>query len=697
MKPSVTDLDYIVSLGHSETAARDALQITHGNKTAALYLLSKPDTPSNTRAKNLWRKETKDEWVNGDIATPHIAENRAVHKSPIYVFVEHYHTAPEGDEYIFEMEVTMKDGRQWKMGRTYPEFYTLWASLPFGSCASFVNSFPPSAAFQLVFGDLSKSFLQKRLRGLSEWMRELVLNESCMDNPKVLDLLYKFVDLEKNGAKKESVAHPTSPLRPVSMTTKVKSPLLSVTQDSTEAAAALRKKLHFDQAPLLGLENFPVTPDQMMPFKVNLKKLQCYHDIIAIKLSAQTKAAEDEARNAVQKEEEAMVAAAVTESVAAAHALDAQREQEQRQFTEHDSLIERSTSPHTNHNQPTSTEPTIAIPPLAPSAVETKDLDAKRKSLTPSAPIDHTAPRAPSPPVARLVGTTDATMAHDVSLLKKFQNTSMLDLKIDAAQLRKDCSRDRLIVQGKRLNGSDVSLEHIYSLCQDRILQEMDTMGKKFDLGVGVCSGVKKGPSTNPFDDVAEDTAEAGEENSASSNTPNLPEVSKFQQDCEQFSRFALSVLSRTESGYLSHASLSEIFDTENIHQRPDFEPCFFVPESTLSDPLHLTFRVLEKGGAPQALRGKYAQPALAEEWCVECTGETSTVYRLMDAMSLEPLLQIRVIFQVTLFGMPQYAAGTSRASPDATVVGLTVKEGKCHILVDKATTTTSRDWKAAV
>ena len=693
MKPSVTDLDYIVSLGHSEAAARDALQITHGNKTAALYLLSKPDTPSNTRAKNLWRKETKDEWVNGDIATPHIAENRAVHKSPIYIFVEHYHTAPEGDEYIFEMEVTMKDGRQWKMGRTYPEFYTLWASLPFGSCASFSNSFPPSAAFQLVFGDLSKSFLQKRLRGLSEWMRELVLNESCMDNPKVLDLLFKFVDLEKNGAK-ESAGHPTSPLRPISLTTKVKSPLLSVTQDSTEVAAALRKKLHFDQAPLLGLEDFPVTPGQMMPFKVNLKKLQCYHDIIAIKLSAQTKEAEDEVRIAVQKEEDAMVAAAVTESAAAARADEDQREQEQRLFTEHDALIEKSTSIQADQKKRATIEPTIAVPPLTPPIVAER-IDVEVKMLTPSAPVEPTAPHLPSPPIARLVGATSVTAANDVSLLKKFQSTSMLDLKIDTAQLRKDCSRDPLIVQGKRLNGSDVSLEHIYTLCQDSILQEMDTMGKKFDFGVS--SGVKKGPSTNPFDDAVEDEAATEEGNSASGDTVIPPARSKFQQDCEQFSRFALSVLSRTESGYLSHASLSEIFDTENIHQRPDFEPCFFVPESTLSNPLQLTFRVLEKGGAPQALRGKYAQPALAEEWCVECTGETSTVYRLMDAMSFEPLLQIRVIFQVTLFGMPQYPAGTSRASPDAAVVGLAVKEGKCHILVDKATTTTSRDWKAAV
>ena len=142
----------------------------------------------------------------------------------------------------------------------------------------------------------------------------------------------------------------------------------------------------------------------------------------------------------------------------------------------------------------------------------------------------------------------------------------------------------------------------------------------------------------------------------------------------------------------MSHASLHEIFDVENFHQATNFSPFFFVPEATLSDPLQLTFSIFEKGSSEgsitQAARGKFAQPALAEEWCVECTGETSTVYRLMDAMSLEPLLQIRVIFQVTLFGMPQYKEGHSRE-----VTGLTMKEGKCHVLVDKITTTSSRDW----
>lgn len=694
MKLAVTDLDYIVSLGHTESAARDALQITHGNKTAALYLLNKPDTPSNTKAKNQWRKEANDEWITGNIATPDIAENRAVHKSPIYVFVEHYHTAPKGDEYIFEMEVTLKDGRQWKLGRTYPEFYSLWASLPFGTCVSFTNSFPPSAALQFVFGELSKAFLEKRLRSLSEWIRELVLNEACMSSPKILDLLYKFVDVEKNGAKESATgANVASPVRPVSMT-KVKSPLLSMTQDSTEAAAVLRKKLHFDQAPLLGLEHFPVTPGQAMPFKVNVKKLQCYHDIIAIKLSTQTKEAEDEVRNLTQKTEDAVMVAAMAESATTDRFTEKkQQEQEQREHYEHDTVTKACSSIDTNHEVSAPTGPTIAEPPLALPVSDGKSVEGN--ILTPSAPAD---PRPPSPPVARLVDTTEATLSHDVSLLKKFQNTSMLDLKIDTEQLRKDCRRDRLIVQGKRLNGSDVSLEQIYALCQESILQEMGTMGKKFDLGLR--AGTKASPnSKNPFDDPAEEpTAAVGQEKSVSLDSySTLHVLPNLQQDCERFSRFALSVLSRTESGYLSHASLSEIFDTENFHQRPDFAPCFFVPESTLSDPLQLTFRVIEKGGAPQALRGKFAQPALAEKWCVECTGETSTVYRLMDAMSLEPLLQIRVIFQVTLFGMPQYSAGTSRASPDAIVTGLTIKEGKCYLLVDKATTTTSRDWKSAV
>eukprot|EP00388_Colpodella_angusta_P048390 GDKK01076075.1.p2 GENE.GDKK01076075.1~~GDKK01076075.1.p2 ORF type:complete len:118 (+),score=2.19 GDKK01076075.1:65-418(+) len=117
MKPAgVTDLDYIVGLGYPEVTARDALHATHGNRNAALYYLSKKGT-ANDKGHQSWRKETADEWVDhSTVATPNIAENRAVHKSPYYIFVEHYHTPPEGDEYIFEMEITLRDGRQWKVG-----------------------------------------------------------------------------------------------------------------------------------------------------------------------------------------------------------------------------------------------------------------------------------------------------------------------------------------------------------------------------------------------------------------------------------------------------------------------------------------------------------------------------------------------------------------------------------------------------
>jgi len=743
----VTDLDYLVGLGHQEEAVRNALLIARGNRNAALYLLAKKGDASAEKGQLSWRKETSDDWVEGPAkTTPNLAENRALHKSPIYIFVEDYH--PGDNEYVYMMQITLKDGRQWKIGHTYTEFTSFYNSLPFGTCRAFTNSFPPISKYQFVFGgDLPKFKLDRRLAGLAEWMRELTLNEACMSNPKILDLLYDFVEADSNGgrpgAKKPAASAGTeggivnSSVPALLNTT---SPLLLETQDSTEVAAAKRKSAYVNHAPLLTPEQLPITVEQavqLVPFKVSIKKLQCYHDLLGMKQSKSTKDVEE----AQQSEDDADLAAALAASRAEALA----REQFEAEIAPREEPA--STGPVT-HELDSAASPLHVTKPSGGETDSNEECwvesdEGARESAAKGPPE---APEAASPTIC-LPPQVPASTSSPVParLLQRLQSVSFLTMSVDTKQLQKDCHRDRIVVQGKRLDGAHTQLAQIYALCQESILQVMAHSKKAFDLGLTPAANsstrpvVKRETSTNPFDftDDNESTqdltpvhkatgpqcmlqtdeelawalhnaelsgtalpsppgsptssshmARSGSNAKSASLSPSKPAkpCTSLQQDCETLSRVALNMISRTESGYLSHASLHEIFDIENKLAAPDFIPFFFVPEATLSDPLQLSFAVLEKGGAPQASRGKYAQPALAEEWCVECTGETSTVYRLMDAVTLVPLLQIRVSYLVTLFAMPQYQVGQI-------VSGFTLKEGKCVILIDKATTTTSRDW----
>lgn len=151
-----------------------------------------------------WRGEADDDWINyvKSDNLPKNTENRALWKSPVYCSVigysRHYPSGSSSDDEassVYVMNVVMKDGRQWQVERTYDAWWNFKYSLPFWTCANFVNRFP----LPRPFVDNSDSFLEYRRNRLGEWIRELVMDESCMASPIVLPLLYAFLDADSHG------------------------------------------------------------------------------------------------------------------------------------------------------------------------------------------------------------------------------------------------------------------------------------------------------------------------------------------------------------------------------------------------------------------------------------------------------------------------------------------------------------------
>lgn len=652
MKSTVTDLDYFVALGHSEADVREALRVTNGNRNAALYILVKGDNGDRNNTNTAWRKEMPEDWQFGvPKHVPNMAENRALHKSPVYVFVES-HRPIDGYDYEFVMKVTLKDGREWKVARTYSQFSSFKFSLPLGTCYSFKNAFPQPVLAGSIFGDFSPPFLGRRQQALAEWMRELVLNEGCMSSSVVLDLLYTFLDADAHGGRVGLTSAPKTPPSPTANTAASTqkgtawspppppSPLLAAAYDSQHAAALKQKQQYYSQARLLGEEQLPLSLDQvvqMVPVKVNVKKLKCYADLMIAK------------------------------------------------------------QPKSKSNTSAATSGTAAGTQETVTSVE-------------SSAGDGSAVAQEEPP-------KPATVEND--------GNQHAQAEVDLIQLRKDCQRDRIVVQGKRFEGSHTALDSILQTCRQSVLDVIARSGRSTAEAApkkaNTVSATDAAPvdktsvpsvSTEVHDYTSEVATAIGDvhvnelgpppaypaparpvilertESAAGfgSQTATAPAV---EVEFDALGKCALQMISRTESAYLSHASLHDILDMENRHQLPTFQPYLFVPESTLAEPLQLRFSVLERNNLTVA-RSRFTK-AVADDWCVECHGETSTVYRLLDAMELQPLLQLRVTYIVTLFGMPHFQSG-----PLSAVTGLRIKEGKCQLVIDKATTTTSRDWAKA-
>lgn len=193
-------------------------------------------------------------------------------------------------------------------------------------------------------------------------------------------------------------------------------------------------------------------------------------------------------------------------------------------------------------------------------------------------------------------------------------------------QLQKDFSRDRVILQGNtRIEGSSHELAKIVAAMQQAVAALLDKAGKP----------------------PLSETISAG------------------------FFISILGALSRTESAYLAHASLTSV-----LCNSEDGNLLCVVPESSLADPIKVNFRLKERevGG---------------RDWCIVCEGEAATVFRLNDAETedLSTLLQVKTTFFRTVFGMPRLGARGE-------VVELVEKAGaKPMLVLEREMRSTARDW----
>lgn len=765
---TVTDLDYFVALGHSEDAVREALRVTNGNRNAALYILVKGDT-GDKKNNTAWRKEMPEDWQFGVAKyVPNMAENRALHKSPIYAIVETYRPLT-GNDYEFVMKVTLKDGREWKIGKTYSQFSSFKFSLPFGTCFSFQNSFPQPVMVGSWFGEYSSAFLERRRQALSEWMRELVLNEACMSSPAVLDLLYAFIDADAHGGRVGLASSPpVTPTSPSADAQKANtwapppppSPLLAAAYDSQHAAALKKKQLYFSQARLLENDHLPLSLEQitqMVPVKVNVKKLQCYTDLMAAKRpkpKLKPKPGEMQDRQESVAVAEVVVDAA-TDGVAGGDAGDEKGD---------GAGDETGDAGGVGEGEKSKTEPLGTQTTTTSSAADHRHHHHHHPTESAGGTVKENP--AAEPTVNTSSGSEKVNSNNAASI-------AALLADIDVVQLRKDCKRDRIVIQGRRFEGSHNDLDSILRACRESVMEVVTRSGRSItqkapksahqlvegsitdiatatgsssnsrsgggvveeqDLGdaggaervseelPAATAGEDGRRGRNPFDSpspspppspplspislkspskaspviITEESSSSAAVGSSSKSAPPSVQLAEEDEDDDDeeedvggfdvLAKCALHMISRTESAYLSHASLHDILDMENKHAVPDFQPYLFVPEATLAEPLQLRFSIIERNNLTVA-RSRFTR-ALADEWCVECQGETSTVYRLLDAMELRPLLQLRVTYVVTLFGMPLFQNG-----PLSSVTGLTVKEGKCQLVIDRVTATTSRDW----
>jgi hypothetical protein len=98
--------------------------------------------------------------------------------------------------------------------------------------------------------------------------------------------------------------------------------------------------------------------------------------------------------------------------------------------------------------------------------------------------------------------------------------------------------------------------------------------------------------------------------------------------------------------------------------------PLLIVPESMLSEPIVLNFRLMEKDGDDS-------------KWCIACDVEAAACFRLVTANEdMDVALQLKITYCKTMYAM------------DGGEGKLLDKEGTCFVVFEKETLTTKRDWK---
>jgi hypothetical protein len=201
----VTDLDILVSLGYTKELSRKALAETNGDRSAALEYIR----TSGQKSNNDWKSyKSESDWKNNITVSnlPKDATMRALWKSPVTVHVNSSFRAQDGS-FLYKCKVITLT-KDWICNKSYEDFVTFRASLPYGTSIWFKNVFPSpwirgvssltSSVFSLIVrNDKEESIEADRKRELlDEWIRELTLSESCMSNESVLKKTLNFFGLD---------------------------------------------------------------------------------------------------------------------------------------------------------------------------------------------------------------------------------------------------------------------------------------------------------------------------------------------------------------------------------------------------------------------------------------------------------------------------------------------------------------------
>lgn len=212
------------------------------------------------------------------------------------------------------------------------------------------------------------------------------------------------------------------------------------------------------------------------------------------------------------------------------------------------------------------------------------------------------------------------------SMFRAAGPTGLDQASMSMRQLQKDFLRDRLILQGsQRLEGASCDIAQIVAAMQTA---------------------------------VAALAAQAGKP----------PLSAMFPAG---FFVSILTAMSRTESAYLAHASLTNVLCSDSSSE------IMVVPESSLADPIKISFRIKERD--------------VGGDWCVICDMEAATVFRVNDAVTddVATLLQVKTTYYKTVFGMPRLVSSGGRGE----VVDFAEKAGKAVLVLEREMRSTARDW----
>ena len=207
-------------------------------------------------------------------------------------------------------------------------------------------------------------------------------------------------------------------------------------------------------------------------------------------------------------------------------------------------------------------------------------------------------------------------------------------------QLKKDLKRDRIIIQGKRFLGSQTGYDDLNNFCID-VFQEIVNFRLNSSGG----------------------SSSSGSSSSSSSSSSSLQNRDNISSFCTSNLRYA----SRTESAFIAHQMLLNSVET----MAAEALPLLIVPESMLSEPLVVNFRLMEKDGDES-------------KWCIACDVEAAACFRLVAANeAMDVALQLKITYCKTMYALHGEGDGV-----------FTEKEGACFVVFDKETLTTKRDWK---